>query len=326
MKVIYKKLPSRKVKAIVTIGSFDGVHLGHQFILKKVKQQSQQKGLKSVVITFDVPPRQFLNKSGSTSSKRPQKSFLGCLTNLEEKTLLIKSSGIDYLWILKTRESFLGLSADDFMAFILKYFDVNTFIVGQDFHFGYKGQGNVDYLQKLKKKYNFKVTVVTKKSKKELIISSSLIRNLVKKGQFRKAKDILGRHFSLKGNVTKGKGLGSKIGFSTANIFIPGHIIPGRGVYATYVVLEKKVYLAAVNIGVRPSLGKRGKEVVEVHIINFGRNILGKKLKVIFLQKIRAEKKFKSRRSLSKAIEKDVNFITTKYSIQPLNRLQVLVA
>ncbi|MFH1519101.1 MAG: bifunctional riboflavin kinase/FAD synthetase [Candidatus Omnitrophota bacterium] len=314
MKVIFNSLPLKRVKCIATVGVFDGIHLGHQYILKKVRKAAEKEGLASLVITFDIPPQQFLTKRELKLHCRPEKAFIGCLTEKDQKTALISSLGLDYLWFLKTRESLLRLSAQDFINYIQKYFKIERLIVGEDFRFGHQGGGDLKDLRKLGSKHKFQLSTIKKKSKNEKIISSSLIRKVIQQGQLKEAKELLGRNFSLTGRVFKGKGLGRKLGFPTANIRAGEYVTPAPAVYAAWVIFRKKVYPAAVNVGFRPTLVKASQPVIEAHILNFGKNILGKTIKIVFLVKIRNEQEFSSLTALGAAISKDIATLTTKYS------------
>ncbi len=312
MRVICNKSASKK-KYVATIGVFDGIHRGHQFILNKTKQKAKQTNLSSLVVTFDIPPKQFLIKKPNL------------LTDVKGKCRLLKALGLDYLCILKTKDSLLKLSADQFMVYIFRYFKIQTLVVGEDFRFGYKGQADVKYLEKVKAKYGFKLIVVKKISRDKRIISSSLIRDLIKKGKLSQAKNLLGRRFSLSGKVCPGRGLGKKIGFPTANISSQAYVLPPPGVYAVEIVLGNKLYLGAANIGSRPTFKGNKSKVVEVHIIKFNKNIRGKDIAIIFIKSLRNEKKFACLEELRLAIEKDIKAITAKYSIRPKKYPQLLV-
>jgi riboflavin kinase/FMN adenylyltransferase len=309
MKVISSKLPSKKRKTIATIGTFDGIHLGHQFILKKVKNEAAKKGLNSLVITFD-----------SSVKKSP-----GLLTDFKQKISLMSNLGLDYLWVLKMNKTFSKLSADDFIRYISGHFLIEKLIVGDDFRFGYRRQADIRSLKSLSVKYNFKLSIVKKKTKDRKIISSSLIRGLIKKGKLKEAEKLLGRKFSFRGKVVKGKGLGRRINFPTANIFPSDYILPPQGIYAAAAVFKTRVFLAAVNIGLRPTVSSGAKKILEAHIIKFNKNILGKFITIVFLGKIREEKKFDSLQQLKLAIEKDIKVVTAKYSTLPSKHPQLLV-
>jgi riboflavin kinase/FMN adenylyltransferase len=309
MKVIYKKLPSDQIPCVATIGVFDGIHVGHSFILNRVKARAKINKLASLVITFDTHPRKVISKNNVASGT----IFLGHIINHQQKKELIEKLGIDYLWFLKTGRSFLKLSAQEFLEYILQYFSIKELIVGEDFHFGYKGQADVNYLKKVSRVYNFNLVVVKKIKNNVTTISSSVIRRLIRSGKFIKAKLFLGRNYCLEGKVIKGSGLGKKIGYPTANIHIGDYVSPRRGVYAGYAGLGKKIYLGAINIGTRPTVNELQKEAVEVHILGFNKDISKKTLKVYFLQKIREEKRFPSAAELKSAIAKDIRYIIKKY-------------
>ena len=332
MKVIFNRLPFKRVKCVATVGVFDGIHLGHQFILRKVREAAREKGLSSLLITFDISPQQFLNKKKLLHHRRPEKAFtplemshseeerarfltgfIGSLTDRDDKIDLVSSLGIDYLWFLKTKRSFLGLSAKSFINYIQKCFNIEKLIVGEDFRFGHKGTGDLSDLRKLAGEHKFNLSIIRKKTKNNKVISSSLIRQLIQKGKLSQAKQLLGRCFSLKGRVVKGRGIGSKLGFPTANISASDYLIPACGVYAAYVVLGKKTYLSAINIGILPKFGKVKGLVVEAHVLNFKKNILGEPIKIVFLERLREEKNFPSSKDLVSAISKDIKHLTSKY-------------
>lgn len=318
MRVISNKLPSKKVRCVATVGVFDGIHLGHQFILKKVRESARARGISSLLITFDILPQQFLNKKKLLQHRRPEKAFVGFLTGNGQKTGLVRSLDIDYLWFLKTRMPLLKLPARDFMNYIHKYFNIEKLIVGEDFRFGHKGRGDLNDLKKLTGEYGFELSIIRKRSKNKRIISSSLIRQFVQRGELVRVKQLLGRYFSLEGRVVRGKGVGLRLGFPTANLSVSDYVIPNSGVYAGCVTLGKKKYLAAVNIGRRPTFGETKKLLIEAHILNFNKNILGKNIKITLFSKLRDEKKFPSSQILSSAIGKDIARLTSKYSAFPI--------
>jgi len=315
MKVIYKKLPSRRVNCIATIGTFDGIHKGHKFILAKVKAKAKKAGLKSLVITFDTAPQQFLRRTHLHNAWPSTKTFSGVICDLEQKIKLIQPLGIDYLWLLKTNRRLLELGADAFLELIFRYFAIKELIVGEDFRFGYAGRGDISYLKTAAKRRGFKLTVLTKTKVKKQPISSSLIRQYIRGAKLKEIKQFLGREFSLKGRVVKGRGIGKSLSFPTANIFAADFVAPAKGVYAAYVVLGSKKYLAAVNIGQSPTLSTRRKCLIEVQIIKFNKNILGKMIEIVFLKRLRNERKFANSAALRAAIAKDIGSITSKYSI-----------
>lgn len=314
MRVIYKKLPSKRIDCVATIGVFDGIHLGHRFILEKLKRLARDKNIPSLIITFDTPPQIILQNKKPNSKK----NFQGLLVDFEDKKNIISKLGINYLWFLKTTKSFLKFSGHDFINYIYKYFRLKHIIVGRDFRFGYKGHSGINYLKKISKKYGFKVTVIKKMHKDRKTISSSLIRHLIENADFKKIENFLSRNYYLKGKVVKGSGYGKRLGFPTANIDYGNYVIAKGGVYAAVIKIGKLKYLCAVNIGVRPTINKSSEKVLEAYIINFNKNIVGKKIKLRFIEKIRDEKKFRSKKSLINAIRKDILYIKKHCSVQSL--------
>ncbi|MCF7908732.1 MAG: bifunctional riboflavin kinase/FAD synthetase [Candidatus Omnitrophica bacterium] len=315
MKVIYKKLPSRRVNCVATIGTFDGIHKGHKFILDKVIKSAQRRKVSSLAITFDLAPQQFLRRKHLHNTWRSTKAFSGILSDLEQKIGFVQPLGIDFLWFLKTRQRLLELSPEAFLGYIFSYFSIKELIVGEDFRFGYAGGGDVSYLKKVASEFGFKLTVIAKTKFKQELISSSLIRHHIRSAELKKVKQLLGRDFSLKGKVVKGRGIGRQLKFPTANISAGDYVVPPRGVYAAYVILNKQKYLAAVNIGRSPTLTSLKKCIIEAYFINFSKNILGKTIEIVFLKRLRDERKFSNSPSLQSAIAKDVRQITSKYSI-----------
>ncbi|MEI8349716.1 MAG: bifunctional riboflavin kinase/FAD synthetase [Candidatus Omnitrophota bacterium] len=312
MKVIYAKLPSRKKACVATIGVFDGVHLGHQFLLRKVRQEALRGQLVSLAITFDVPPQR-LAKIRVT----PKNISLGLLTDLEDKKNIFESLGIDCLWLLKTNAKLLELSSEQFLRYLMRYFLIKKIIVGEDFRFGYQGHGSRYTLQQLAGRYQFAVSVIEKRRKNGIAISSSVVREYVKRAAFGSAREMLGRDYCLKGKIIRGSGYGMTLGFPTANIHPFDYIVPSSGVYAAIAKIEDSTYVCALNIGKRPTVSNTEDEVIEAHLINFSGNILGKTIKIFFLEKIRAEKKFVSQSVLKEAINHDVNYISEKYHRHP---------
>lgn len=298
MKLIYKNLPLNKINnCIVTVGVFDGVHLGHQYLLEKIKREAKKNKKPSLVISFDLPPEKVLH---------PENKFKGYLTDYQQKVDFMKHLEIDYIWLLKTELNILQFSADDFLSYLNKYFSIDEMIVGSDFRFGTKAKAGVKRLQKAANNYNFKLQLVDKKKFYGKLVSSSFIRKLIKSSAVSQAKKFLGRSYTIKGKVKKGKGLGRQLGFPTANLDTFDYVLPGPGVYAAYSQIKEKKILSAVNIG---------EEGFEVHLINFSKDVLGEIIEVSFLVKIRNELVFNLKAKLATQIQKDIKNITAKYSI-----------
>lgn len=289
MKVIYEKLPSKPEKSVATLGVFDSLHKGHQLILRRLKAEAKRCKLPALLITFDKHPRILLKKH-----------FNGYILSSAEKYRLVDQMKIDYLWILKTTPCFLRLSGKDFVLKILKTYNIKKFIVGDDFAFGAGRQHDIGHLRDFGRQYGFSITVVKKKRIDKKIVSSSIVREYILKADLKKAKKFLGRSYCFEGKVVKGKGVGKRLGFPTANIKAGDLVIPPSGVYSAYTMLGKKRYLSAVNIE---------RDLIETHLINFHGNLHNKTLKIVFIKRIRQEKIFKTHKQLQKAIARDVEQI-----------------
>ncbi|MCM8773116.1 MAG: bifunctional riboflavin kinase/FAD synthetase [Candidatus Omnitrophica bacterium] len=305
MKALLEKFSRLKNRFLATIGVFDGVHKGHQFILKQVIEKACSNKISSLLITFWPDPHIILGKK-----------FLGYLMSIESKIKVVSSLGVDYILILDTNKKILNTSGDIFIRNILERFSILELVVGEDFRFGDGAKWGIDDLRHLANLFKFKLTVVKKLSIGKEIVSSSRIREFILEGEFKKAKIMLGKDYFIETEVIKGSGLGEKIGYPTANCDWQGFVIPKRGVYSAYVLFDSKLYLGAVNIGYNPTVNNQRRISLEVHIIDFNENIVGKRIKIIFLEKIRREKKFSSLGKLALAIKKDLEIIRkNKYEL-----------
>lgn len=312
MKIVLDHPSYKKIPCVATIGVFDGLHLGHKLIIKKLKQVASKEKASSLVVTFDIPPRLFFsqNKKDQMHKFKPVNRFEGCLSDLEDKEKLIAQLGINYFWVLHTKSNVLQLSGEEFLIYLKKYIDLKALVVGEDFRFGYRGHFDIKDLQKLSNKHGFSLFVLKKKKFKSEVVSSSLIRRFIVEGQFEHAKTLLGYPYVLKGKVYKGHGVGKELGFPTANIRCQyPYVVPQRGVYAAEIRIGKKKYLCAVNIGLRPTIIRSNAVEIEAHILNFKGDVLGRKVSLTFLEKIRNERKFPSREKLKHAISRDVDTI-----------------
>jgi len=281
---------------IVTLGNFDGVHKGHQKVLKTVKDRAKRLRLPSAVYTFEPHPLKIV---------APHKSP-PLLTALKEKMKLIKASGIDYLILARFTKEFASRHPGEFVEdVLLKQLKAKEVWVGHDYAFGKGRTGTIEYLKELGKKFGFKVSVIPACKKGGVIISSSKIREYIRHGKVKEAAVFLGRSYAVSGKVVKGRNIGKHLGFPTANIEIHNELIPKDGIYAVRVLLGNQIYKGAANIGFAPTFHIK-KRAVEVHIINFKQNIYGKKLKIEFIQRLRGEKIFKSADGLAIQIKRDV--------------------
>ena len=282
----------------VTIGTFDGVHLGHQIILEKVVKTAQDNGGKSILITFWPHPRFIL---------RPDDSSLKLLSTFEEKMQLVQQIGVDYIVKLAFTPAFASLTADQFVRQVLvEGISTNKLFIGYDHRFGNNREGNIEFLKENQNKYSFSVSEIPRQDIDDIGVSSTKIRNALNEGDVSLAATLLGRSYSLKGKVVHGEKKGRSIGFPTANILVdePFKLLPGDGVYAVRVIRGDKVLEGMLNIGFRPTLGG-DKKSIEVHLFNFEGELYNEELTVQFVEFIRAEVKFDSITSLKTQLEKD---------------------
>ena len=284
-------------ESIITIGTFDGVHKGHQKILKKLIKESSKLNLESIVLTFFPHPRIVLNPN----------SPLKLINTIDERSSLFENSGIDTLITHPFDKNFSELSPEEFVKNILvNKLNIKKILIGYDHRFGKNRTAGIKDLKKLGLKYNFNVIEISAEEQNNISISSTKIRNSIIEGNIRKANSFLGYDFSLKGKVIKGNKIGRTIGFPTANLEINEEykLIPKNGVYLIYTKFEKQVFFGMMNIGVKPTL-KFKKESIEVNLFDWEKDIYGEFIEVFFLDYIRDEKKFDSLIELTHQIKID---------------------
>lgn len=283
------------MKTAIALGNFDGVHIAHRKVIENTVKYSNENGLKSVVYTFKSHPRQVL--SGS---------FFTVMQN-SVKEEIIRGLGADEVYFEETTPEILSMSPEKFVSEILvKKFNVSYVSAGFDYTFGINGKGDTKELKRLGEKFGFIVDISDEITYKGITVSSTLIREYIKKGQTDKAAEISCTPYTIRGVVGHGKSVGTKLGFKTANILPPENIlIPKNGVYKTEVVLDNKVYKAITNVGVKPTFGA-GKVIIESHIMDFHGDIYGKTIDVLFGKRIRGEIRFTSSAELSEQIKKDI--------------------
>jgi riboflavin kinase/FMN adenylyltransferase len=280
------KLPSFQ-KAVITIGSFDGVHLGHQTILKQLVDTAKNIGGSSIVITFFPHPKIFLGTHPTTPIK--------LLNTIEEKAVLLEKYGIDHLVLVPFNAEFAAMEAENYISdFLVRRFNPNTIIIGHDHRFGKERTGDFELMKKCSSKYGFDVIEIPEYILSDIAISSTSIREKINQGDLPEANSLLGYEYSLTGIITKGNQIGRTIGFPTANLSVLDNLklIPCDGVYAVNVSLCGNENLKGMmNIGIRPTLD--GKErSIEIHLFDFNKEIYNEALTVRIIQKIRDEKKF----------------------------------
>ena len=301
MKIVHgvKNLPKSLKNLVVTIGNFDGVHLGHQKLLQTLLEEKRKIRESSLILTFHPHPQEFL---------RPQSSFKK-INTYEERLELLRGKGIDFLVEEKFDEKFSNISREDFVQNILiEKLNAKVLILGHDFVFGKDRKGNVSYLKESLSKNNvsiYQLEAILDESKN--IISSSNIRKYILNGDMEKANKQLKRSFFISGKVVKGKDRGKKItGFPTANINIPKQIIhPKYGVYISQIFIKNKLFNSISNIGVQPSFSY-SKAILETHIFNFKEDCYGEEARIFFLSFLREEKKFNSSDDLTGQIKEDI--------------------
>lgn len=284
---------------VATIGKFDGVHLGHQLILDQLKKKAEQYELPSLVILIEPHPEEFFAPTPDSCPAR--------LTGLQEKLELLESFGIDYVLQLTFDKALSELSAENYIRQILvDGLGVKCFIVGNDFRFGHKRQGDFALMRAKGAEYGFDVVETAAYEYKGQRISSTVIREHLQNAEFALVEQLLGRPYSIKGEVVRGQQLGTDLGFPTCNINPQRRKIPLHGVYASEVRLVDKFRPAAVNIGYRPTITEQGNALLEAHILDFDEVLYGKTIEVIFRAKLRDEIKFANLDALKQQIEVDV--------------------
>ena len=301
--VIYKNLNTihHLDKSVLTIGSFDGMHLGHMEIIKDVKLKADKKNIPSVVITFDPHPKSILQS-------HVQENWC-ILTSTDKKLELLEQKGIDYVLLVPFDLEFAKITAQDFMdSFIVEYFNPDDIVIGYDHHFGNKREGNAEFLKKQSKKNNFNVHVIEPLTIDDISVSSTQIREHIQNCDIKAANNYLGWEYEISGVVVKGEGIGKELEFPTANI-MPDHqnqLIPGQGAYCVDAVVCNKTYPGMCNIGNRPTFYDGGENVIEVHLITEDAlSLLDEKIKVTFKIFIRKEKKYGNKTELVRQLELD---------------------
>jgi len=284
--------------SIILIGNFDGLHSGHQKLFKQAQKFKKKMNLRLGVITFDPIPKMFFNKK--------IKNYR--ISNFEQKISYFENFGVDFLINKSFNKKFSKITSHNFIENILcKRLKLKYIFVSNNFRFGYKREGNVKLLKNYQEKYKFKLINPKPLKKKNKIISSTLIRKLLQRGNLNIANKILKRHWSIEGIVEKGRMMGKKIGFPTCNIDIKNYIIAKIGVYAVKVKINNtgKAYKGIANLGYRPTFNQK-KILLEVNLFNFSGNLYNKKLSVEFLKFIRGEKKFNGVDDLRNQIKRDL--------------------
>ena len=296
---IYKNFNiGKKLKnSAIAIGNFDGFHLGHQKVIDQGKKIAKKNNLKFGLLVFQPLPVMFFNKK--------LKNYR--IDSLNQKILSSKKYGLDFLIIKKFDKKFSNISSENFIKkIIFEKLKTKLILISKNFRFGKNRIGNVRLLKKREVLFKYKTKIITPLNKKNLIISSTLIRNTIKNGKIEYANTLLGRPWAIEGVVQRGDKRGRTIGFPTCNIDLKNYVIPKLGVYSAEILIKNKVKkIGIVNIGYRPTFRKK-KLILEAHIFNFNKNLYDKRIKIMLIKFIRGEKKFKNIIELKKQIKKDI--------------------
>jgi riboflavin kinase / FMN adenylyltransferase len=291
---IAKFSPARAT--LLTIGVFDGVHLGHRFLLSRLVSQAKQRGLLSGVVTFKQHPRDYFQPDNK----------LHFLTTLSERERLLKHEGVDVVIALSFAKEMADLSARDFLGLLQRCLHMKGLIIGSDTAVGKDREGTVEIIRKLGNEMGFDVMVVAPNKIHGETVSSTAIRKAIAEGDMQKVTRLLGRPFSLHGKVASGDHRGTGMGFPTANIVVgTRQAIPPDGVYVTWAHIGHKRYPSMTNIGQRPTFGQNSR-TIEVYILDYDRDIYGKDLRIDLIDRLRGEKKFATVEALKEQITDDV--------------------
>lgn len=277
----------RDQNSVVTLGTFDGLHLGHQQIVQTVIRKSKLIGGGSYLLTFDPHPRKVI----------PGRNDIKLLSTLDEKISVLEQLGLENLFVINFTSEFSKQTPEEFVEkYLVNGIGLKEIVIGYDHHFGKGRDGNFEILQELGNKYNFHVTLIPEFSINGETISSTKIRNALISGDVVKAAVMLGRNYSFKGKIVRGDGRGKKLGFPTANISIDydDKLVPAKGIYAAECIVENKKHYGLLSLGSRPTFHKDGEVIPEFYIFDFDKDIYGQVMQVNLVERIRDEEKFNS--------------------------------
>ena len=286
---------------------FDGVHLGHSSVINRVIEIAKEKKIKSIIITFSNSPISYFSKDIIDLQ----------ITNYNEKIELFKKTELDYLFVIEFNEYIANLIPSDFINEILiSLFNVKYIVFGYDNHFGKNREGTFEYTTQNFKDIQTELIIASKKDK--ITISSTRIKEEIQNGRIVQANNLLGHKFSLSGNVVQGMKMGRKLGFPTANVAYEASekIVPKNGVYYTITKLKDKEYVSVTNIGFKPSVQESNVVSVETHILDYNQSIYDQQITIIFIDRIRDEKKFNHLNDLIDQISKDIEIVRSLNSLQ----------
>ncbi len=288
-------------KTAITVGNFDGFHKGHIYLVERLINEAKRRNLKTLLLTFFPHPLKVL---------APGINFCE-LSDIYEKIIIAQNLKVDYFVFIKFTRRFSLISARDFLEeIIFNKLNCRYLLVGHDWRFGYGREGEIELAREIGVKKGFEVGYVEPYKENGSIVSSTLIRRLLKEGRIKDAEYFLGRTYWIERKVIKGKGRGTQIGFPTANIKNTKNLCLKKGVYAVRI---NEKYIGVANYGSRPTFEDKDENLLEVHIPGFKGNFLGKRIKIEFLDFVREERKFKSVNELKSQIEKDINIVVSMY-------------
>jgi riboflavin kinase / FMN adenylyltransferase len=288
----------RDEKSVITLGTFDGLHLGHQQIVDTVIQKSRKSGGRSFLITFDPHPRKVI----------PGRNDVKILSTLEEKEIILEQLGLENLFVINFTTEFSKQSPEEFVKkYLVDGVGLKEIVIGHDHHFGKERDGNFELLQNLGRNFNFAVTLIPEFSVEGETVSSTKIRNALLSGDVVKAGKMLGRKYSFNGKIVRGDGRGRKLGFPTANLSTGNEdkLIPAKGIYAAECIVENEKHFGLLSLGSRPTFHKDGDIIPEFYIFDFDRDIYDKTMQVNLVERIRDEEKYNSVDELIIQMKKD---------------------
>jgi len=289
----------KKHSSILTIGTFDGVHIGHQKIIERLNQIKDHPKDKSMILTFYPHPRRFLHHGNE----------IKMLNTFDEKIQLLDKFDLDHLVVEPFTAEFSRLSALGFVRDILvNQLYIKKLVIGYDHHFGKNREGNFEQLKEYGELYGFEVEEIPAQEIENVSVSSTKIRDAIEKGEIEKANKYLGYHYLLTGDIVKGEGLGRKINFPTINLHIKEDykLIPKAGVYIAKTILNQQTIYGIMNIGIRPTVSGKG-QTIEIHLLDYQGDLYGLKMQIEVLKRLRDEQKFDSVEDLVLQIKKDEN-------------------
>lgn len=290
-------------KSVITVGTFDGVHLGHQKILKDLVSIGRSKNLRSVLVTLHPHPKLVLSKE-----ENPKVEII---TTLEERFEILEQIGIDAVWVIDFTKEFSQNSGEDFIRnYLIEMCGFEHILIGYDHMFGKDRSGSIELLKNLQNEFDYKLEQIEALQDEDVVISSTKIRNAILSGKIALANSMLGRNFSVEGEVIHGEKRGRDLGYPTANIKPDSKhkILPTNGIYVVKSNIDDKEYFGMANIGLRPTFGDLNMPLTEVFYFDLDQDLYGKRLKVEFLEFVREERKFKVLEELVEAMKDDETF------------------